>query len=300
MHHGFDFRLLLDQLAGDLRAHAGAGARTVGHVDAIDAGGLAQLRAFDFLRRVDAARRQNFDEGDEFSGRQLRAESALFGDRHFLQRLAASTTARSTIAVLRMLRRVAGCALRLRISLMCSAVVPQHPPTICTPAQQESARVLRHVFGRAQINVAAFNGRRQPGVGHRAERLRGVRDHLLDGFEHHLRTGRAIQPDHVHRPFVQAAREIFGRGAVPQTAVVFDAQLRDDRQVRRRRLRARRESPRGFRSGRETFRGSADPRRLPPAPRPARETCARASAKLVGPSGSRRMPSGPTAPATNA
>ena len=37
VEHGFDARLALDQLAGDLGAHAGAGARTVGHVDGIDA-----------------------------------------------------------------------------------------------------------------------------------------------------------------------------------------------------------------------------------------------------------------------
>ena len=68
VQHGFDFGMLLDELAGDLRAHAGAGAGAIRHVDAIDPGGFAELRAFNFLRRVDAARGQNFDERDEFSG----------------------------------------------------------------------------------------------------------------------------------------------------------------------------------------------------------------------------------------
>ena len=48
--HGFDAGLLLDQLAGDLGAHAGAGARAVGNVDAVDAvlrrsGGRLRFRA---------------------------------------------------------------------------------------------------------------------------------------------------------------------------------------------------------------------------------------------------------------
>ena len=55
-----------------------------------------------------------------------------------------------------------------------------------------------------------------------------IGDHLFDGLEHHLGARRTIQADHVHRPFVQRSREIVGRGAVAQGAVVFDAQLRDD------------------------------------------------------------------------
>ena len=47
VEHRFDAGLLLDELAGDLRAHAGAGARAVGHVDAVDA----------VLRRSGARRR---------------------------------------------------------------------------------------------------------------------------------------------------------------------------------------------------------------------------------------------------
>ena len=47
-------------------------------------GGLAQLRAFDFLRRVHAARRQNFDERDEFPRREFRAQHALVRDRNLL------------------------------------------------------------------------------------------------------------------------------------------------------------------------------------------------------------------------
>ena len=88
MQHRFDSGLLLDQLAGHLRAHAGAGARAVGHVDAVDPGRGAQARAFDFLRGIHAARRQDLDERDELAGRQLRAQLALLRDRNFRQRLA--------------------------------------------------------------------------------------------------------------------------------------------------------------------------------------------------------------------
>ena len=97
--------------------------------------------------------------------------------------------------------------------------------------QEETARVLRHVLGRAEIQIAAFDGGRQAGIGHGAERLGGVADHFLDGFEHHLRTGRTVQADHVHRQIVQAAGEIESSGAVAQVAVILDAQQSHDDQI---------------------------------------------------------------------
>ena len=45
VQHRLDAGLLLDELAGDLRAHARAGARAVGHVDAVDAAPAAHSRA---------------------------------------------------------------------------------------------------------------------------------------------------------------------------------------------------------------------------------------------------------------
>ncbi len=65
-------------------------------------------------------------------------------------------------------------------------------------------------------------------VGHGAERLGGVLDHLLDGLEHDLRADRAVAADHVHGPFVQLAREGLGIRAVGQVAVVVDGDLGDD------------------------------------------------------------------------
>ena len=57
MENRLNTRLLLNDLAGDLGAHAGAGAGSVGDVDAVDAVLFAQLRAGDFLFGIDAARR---------------------------------------------------------------------------------------------------------------------------------------------------------------------------------------------------------------------------------------------------
>ena len=64
-----DAGLLLNQLAGDLGAHAGAGARAVGDVDGVDAVLGAQFRAGDLAGGVHAARRQNLHERDELARR---------------------------------------------------------------------------------------------------------------------------------------------------------------------------------------------------------------------------------------
>ena len=65
---------------------------------------------------------------------------------------------------------------------------------------QQAARVLRHVLGRAEINVAALHAHGQAGVGHGAHRLGGELHHALDGFERGLGPDRAVQADHVDRP----------------------------------------------------------------------------------------------------
>ena len=57
--------VLLDLDAEALRAHAGRGARRIGHVDGMDAELGQDARAFDFLDAVDAAGRDDFDQGDE-------------------------------------------------------------------------------------------------------------------------------------------------------------------------------------------------------------------------------------------
>ncbi len=87
VEHGLDAGVPLDELAGDLRAHAGAGARAIGNVDGVDAGFAAAARAVDFARGVHAARRQNLDERHELAGGQLGAELGFLLDGHRGQRM---------------------------------------------------------------------------------------------------------------------------------------------------------------------------------------------------------------------
>ena len=140
VQHCFDAGFLLNQLAGDLGTEAGAGARTIGNVDAVDSGFLGQLRSGDFLGCVQAARRKNFDKGNERPGGQLCAQLALVRHRDFLHRLGLGGGFIADYDATEAEARE-GCRLRtsLRISLMCSGVVPQQPPTIRAPAFMKRA-----------------------------------------------------------------------------------------------------------------------------------------------------------------
>ena len=97
-----------------------------------------------------------------------------------------------------------GCSERtsLEICLMCSGVVPQQPPITRTPACRKRRDILRHVLRRAEIDIAAFDGCRQPGIGHRAQRLGGERKHLLDRFENAL-SDRPSSSRRSHRPAIR-------------------------------------------------------------------------------------------------
>ena len=79
VQHRLDARLLLDELAGHLGAHARAGARAVGHVDAVDAVLGAHLGARDLPGGVHAARGQDLHEADELALGQLGAQARLRG-----------------------------------------------------------------------------------------------------------------------------------------------------------------------------------------------------------------------------
>src|SRR4051794_10950842 len=85
--NGFNPSLLLNELAGDLRAQTGAGAGTVRHVDTVDAILLAKTGTGDFFRGINSARREDFNEGDKLAGSQLFAQLGFLGDRDFGQRL---------------------------------------------------------------------------------------------------------------------------------------------------------------------------------------------------------------------
>ena len=187
VNHRFDAGLALDELAGDLRAHAGAGARAVRNVDAIDAGAAHSFAPAISLRRIHAARRQNLDEGDELPGGQFGAQLATFR---------ATGTVCSAWALARALPRsrasffCAGCSERAsaRISLMCSGVVPQQPPTMRTPAHSKRRAYCAMYSGEHRYMLRPSTRTRQPGVGHGADGLGGERHHPLDGFERGLGT----------------------------------------------------------------------------------------------------------------
>ena len=65
-----------------------------------------------------------------------------------------------------------------------------------------------------------------PALGMALSGLSRIRAHLLQGLEHDLGSGGAVEADHVHRHGVQRAREILDGRSVLKAAVVFDAQVR--------------------------------------------------------------------------
>ena len=165
MKYRFDSRLLLDELASDLRAQTGAGTGAIRNIDAIDAVLSAQLAPAISLRGINAARRQNFDERDELARSQLRAELRFLRDRHFGKtldfRLAGSSTVTAVVLPLQRLQRADLTANLLDVFRGGATAAaddahasPQKPP-----------RILGHVFGRTEINVAAFDVAGSPALG---------------------------------------------------------------------------------------------------------------------------------------
>jgi len=65
MENRLDGSMLLNLDADALRAHAGRGVRRVGHIDGVDAELGEHPRSLDLLRAVDAARRNNLNQGYE-------------------------------------------------------------------------------------------------------------------------------------------------------------------------------------------------------------------------------------------
>ncbi len=95
----------------------------------------------------------------------------------------------------------------------------------------EAARVRGHVFGRAQVDVAAFDLARLAGVGLRRE-LHG-RDpcQALDRLEHRRRTDAAVEPDDIRSPALELGHERLRRRAVARVAIFLGRHLGNDRQV---------------------------------------------------------------------
>jgi hypothetical protein len=75
MQNRLNAGVLLNLDAEALRAHAGRGARRVGHVDGVHAELRQQLRALDLLGAVDALGRHDLDQGDEAALGEQRADA---------------------------------------------------------------------------------------------------------------------------------------------------------------------------------------------------------------------------------
>ena len=92
-------------------------------------------------------------------------------------------------------------------------------------------RVIRHIFGRAQIDVPSLNVARHAGVGLRRKRSRRHRANPLHGVEHGNRADAAIAADDVGAPLLQLRAVVLGAGAIEAVAVFIDGHLRHDRQL---------------------------------------------------------------------
>ena len=148
----------LNQLASDLGAQTRAGAGAIGHVDAIDAMIFAELGAGNLFDRIDAARRQNFDERYKFPGSQFRAQLRFFRHRHFrhalYRRFALFDNFDDRRALLHGLERTYFAADGFNVFGRGATAAANH----AYAGLQKTASILRHVFGRTQIDVAAFDG----------------------------------------------------------------------------------------------------------------------------------------------
>ena len=95
----------------------------------------------------------------------------------------------------------------------------------------EAARVGRHVFGRAEVDVASLDVARLAGVGLRRQPALGDRRHALDRVEHRRRADGAVDADDRRAAPLELGREALRRRAVERVAVLLGRHLRDDRQV---------------------------------------------------------------------
>ncbi len=108
---------------------------------------------------------------------------------------------------------------------------PAAPADQANPVGDEAARVRRHVLGRAEVDVAAFDLARLSRV--RLGRQLHGRDarEPLDRLEHRCRTDAAVEPDDVRPPPFELRHEGLRRSAVAGVPVFLGRHLRDDREV---------------------------------------------------------------------
>ena len=162
----------------------------------------------------------------------------------------------------------------------------------------EAPRVRRHVFRRAQVDVAALDVARLPALGCAESGSRDDAADALDRLEHRRGPDAAVDADDGRRRARSSAgHELLGRRAVEAVAVLLGRHLRDDRQVARLRTAAI-AAPISF-----TSRNVSRMNRSTPPSSERRGLLAEAGLRLVDagrPHGSMRTPSGPIAPATYA
>ncbi len=185
-----------------------------------------------------------------------------------------------------------------RISLMCSGVVPQQPPMILTPAHSRRRAYCAMYSGEQRYMLRPSTRVGSPALG---MALMGLEENCIIRS---MVSSVALGPTEQLRPMASTGQESISRvkvsvsvppGRCPKSSMVTWATMATS-------------PPAASCAARTASRSSS---RLPKVSRISRSTpastsasicsrkMARASAKEVGPSGSMRTPSGPTAPATN-
>ena len=262
-------------------------------VDAVDA---ELLRLFHECVGAEPARRHELDRDDELAARQRVCHARFFGPRDRRRRSARSQSSS------RCAQRADSSARRGKPAhrhLDMPDVLRRRPAAAADEAHaavDEAPRVRRHVLGRTEIDVPAFDLARLAGVGLRGELDRRDARHPLDRFEHRRRARRCSS---ARRP-AHRARSSSGTNAsgaapsrlLPSSSVVTWATIGRSQRLRTARIAA----PISFTSRKV----SSTNRSTPPSSSP--RACSRknssASSTPVLPQGSMRMPSGPIAPAT--
>ena len=226
----FDARLLLDQHGERQGADARAGALAVRDVDHVHARDTQPLRPLDDLIGLVAARRQQLHGDDERATRHGVGQSrfVLASDRRRRDRGHRSGAGPGVSGTPHRRRHPANRGLDL------ADVLGRRPATAAHHAHvvhDEPPRVRRHVLGRAEVDVAAFDIARLAGVGLRREPALRDGRHALDGVEHRGGTDGAVDADHRRAAALEVGCEALRRRAVQRVAVFLRRHLGDDWQA---------------------------------------------------------------------
>ena len=227
VQHRFDPDRLLHQQRQSLVAHARGRPRAVGNIHRIHAYGFNKLRAVELLLNIDALRRHDLNHGDKLTGRNLGAQPRALRHRNTCRHGRRSRGMRGSRSGLVAARSLHAQRRFHRANMIrCGAAASADQ---LHARRHELARVTRHIFGRAQINVAALDRARHAGVGLGSERQGSGGSQTLDRVEHGNRANAAIDPGDVYVPFRQASAKSFRVRAVEAVPIFVDGDVRDDR-----------------------------------------------------------------------